>query len=160
MAVVLAITCTLLLLETAYFFLHLSGLRPEPVAWPRVSVVMARDEARDIAAAVASRLADDYPDLELILVDDRSADGTGRIAAEAAGGDGRFAAVRVDDLPAGWLGKVHALHCGARRATGEWLLFSDGDVTVGPGMLRQAIAWCMAEKIDLLALVPAFGTAT
>jgi cellulose synthase/poly-beta-1,6-N-acetylglucosamine synthase-like glycosyltransferase len=165
-AVALAIACALVLLETALFFAHLTGLRRldrapafEPAHWPRVSVVMAAcDEARDIAAAVASRLADDYPNLELILVDDRSGDGTGRIASEAAAGDPRFVVVRVDELPAGWLGKIHALHRGAERATGEWLLFSDGDVTVRPGTLRRAIACCLAEKIDLLALVPTFGT--
>jgi hypothetical protein len=166
MVVVLAIACALVLLETAVYFVHLTGLRrlsrvpaPEPAAWPRVSVVMAaRDEARDIGAAVASRLADDYPDLELILVDDRSGDDTGRIAAEAAAGDERFSVVRVDELPTGWLGKVHALHRGAQRATGDWMLFSDGDVAVRPGTLRRAVAHCLAEEVDLLALLPAFGT--
>lgn len=164
--IVLAIACTVVLLETVVCFVHLSGLRslarvsaPEPGTWPRVSVILAaRDEARDIAAAVTSRLADDYPDFELILVDDRSVDGTGEIATAAAAGDPRLSVVRVDELPAGWLGKVHALHTGAQRASGEWMLLSDGDVTVEPGTLRRAIAHCVAEDIDMLALVPAFDT--
>jgi glycosyltransferase involved in cell wall biosynthesis len=161
--IAIAAACAVVLLETAVFFAHFSRLRrldrsaaPEPREWPRVSVIVAaRDEARDIAATVATRLADDYPALELILVDDRSGDGTGRLAAEAAAGDPRFALVRVDDLPAGWLGKVHAMRRGAERATGEWLLFSDGDISVAPGTLRRAIAHCAAERLDMLALVPA-----
>lgn len=164
--IVLAATCVVVLLESVVLFVHLGALRrlsrlsaPEPAAWPRVSVVVAaRDEARDVGAAVASRLADDYPELELILVDDRSSDGTGQRALEAAGGDERFSLVRVDELPDGWLGKVYALHQGASRATGDWLLFSDGDVTVRPGTLRRAVAHCLAEKLDMLALVPAFNS--
>lgn len=164
--IVLASACAVVLLETVVFFVHLGGLRslarvsaPEPERWPRVSVILAaRDEARDIGAAVASRLADDYPEFELILVDDRSTDGTGAVASEAAAGDGRFALVRVGELPEGWLGKVHALHEGAGRATGEWMLFSDGDVTVEPGTLRRAVAHCVAEGVDMLALIPAFDT--
>ncbi len=162
--IALAAACVLLLAETTRFYLNVFSLRslsrsraPEPNRWPRVSIVMAaRDEARAVGPAVASRLADDYPDLELILVDDRSSDGTGDIAAAAANGDARFSIVRVDELPAGWLGKVHALHRGTERATGEWLLFSDGDVTVKRGALRRAIAHCLAEDVDMLALVPAF----
>ena len=164
--IAIAAACAVVLAETVVLFVHLSRLRrldegavPEPREWPRVSVIIAaRDEARDIAATVATRLADDYPALELILVDDRSADGTGRLAIEAAAGDPRFALVRVDDLPAGWLGKVHAMHRGAGRATGEWLLFSDGDISVAPGTLRRAIARCEAERLDLLALVPALDS--
>jgi len=162
--IVLAAACVIVLLESTVLFVHLGALRRlprvsalEPAAWPRVSVVVAaRDEARDVGAAVASRLADDYPELELILVDDRSTDGTGERAREAADGDARFTLVRVDELPAGWLGKVHALHRGVSRATGDWLLFSDGDVAVRPGALRRAVAHCLAQELDMLALVPAF----
>ncbi len=164
--IILAICCALMLAETAVFFRRIAALRslsrmsaPEPAAWPRVSIVMAaRNESHAVHEAVASRLADDYPDLEVIFVDDRSTDGTGEIAQAAAGADPQFTFVRVDELPDGWLGKVHALDIGARRATGEWLLFSDGDVSVRPGCLRRAIAHCVAEDLDMLALVPAFVT--
>lgn len=166
--IVLAGACGLVLLETALCFLHLARLTrlsrhpsPDPPSWPRVSVVMAaRNEALDIADSVRTRLADDYPELELILVDDRSDDGTGALARQAAAGDPRLRVVRVDELPSGWLGKLHAMHAGAREATGEWLLFSDGDVSQRPGTLRRVVARCVAERLDLLAVLPAFLTGT
>ena len=166
LAIALAVACGLLLAETALFLRNLAHLKrldrlstPEPETWPRVSIVMAaRDEVADVGDAVRSRLADDYPDLQVILVDDRSTDGTGEAATAAAGTDERFTLVRVDDLPGGWLGKVHAMQQGLVHADGEWLLFSDGDVVVEPGTLRQAIGYCETRDIDLLALVPSFKT--
>ncbi len=162
----LTAACVFVLAETFVFFLHLASLRslsrmqpPDPGRWPKVSVILAaRNEERDISDAVTSRLADDYPDFELIVVDDRSTDATADRAAAAARDDRRFRAIRIEALPPAWLGKVHALHRGAGEATGEWLLFSDGDVTVRPGTLRRAIAHCVDERIDMLALVPAFDT--
>lgn len=127
--------------------------------WPSVSVIMAaRDEAGRIGPALASRIADDYPDLELVLVDDRSTDGTGHVARRVAGNDPRMRIVRVDDLPAGWLGKVHALDAGVRVAKGDYLLFSDADVTVARDTLKRAVTLCEGEDVDCLALVPEFSS--
>lgn len=161
---VIAVVCLLLLLETGLMLRNLSHLlrlddvaAPSPKRWPRVSVIMAaRDEAAHVHGAVASRLADDYPDLQLLVVDDRSVDGTGLAAREAAVEDPRFTLVRIDELPGGWLGKVHALQKGYEAATGDWLLFTDGDVQVEPGTLRRAIGYCESAAIDQLALVPSF----
>jgi cellulose synthase/poly-beta-1,6-N-acetylglucosamine synthase-like glycosyltransferase len=164
LAVALAVACALLLLETGLFLGNLAHLHklddltaPDPDVWPSVSVVMAaRDEADGVGEAVRSRLVDDYPDLQVILVDDRSTDGTGEAALAAAAGDSRFTLVRVDELPDGWLGKVHAMRQGVEQASGEWLLMSDGDVVVEPGTLRKAIAHCEHNGVDLLAMVPSF----
>ena len=83
---------------------------PEPASLPRLSVVVpARDEALAIGRALASLLAQDYSDLEIIVVDDRSADATGEVAQRLATKDSRVRVIRVDDVPAGWLGKNHAL---------------------------------------------------
>ena len=129
--------------------------------WPRVSVIMpGRDEADRIASALRSRLADDYPDLELILVDDRSSDGTGDVAREVAAGDPRLTVVRVDELPSGWLGKVHALQAGVDVADGEYLLFSDADVAVERGAVRRAIVLCESRDVDCLAIVPEYRSAS
>jgi cellulose synthase/poly-beta-1,6-N-acetylglucosamine synthase-like glycosyltransferase len=167
-AALIGLLCVLVLLETGLMLHNFSNLRalhrvvsPTPACWPRVSVIMtARDEVQDVGSAVGSRLADDYPDLEVILVDDRSTDGTGKAAQDAAGADGRFLLVRLDELPSGWLGKVHALQQGYERATGDWLLFSDGDVAVEPGTVRRAIGLCEQEGIDQLALVPSFQSSS
>jgi len=154
----------LALAEVGVFVAHtrhirtLAGLSaPAPAIWPRVSVIMpAKDEAAGIGPALATRLADDYPDVELIVVDDRSTDGTGDIARSAAGSDSRVRVLRVDELPDRWLGKVHALEAGQQVATGEWLLFSDADVHVVPGALRRAVAVAERDRLDMLALVPEY----
>jgi glycosyltransferase involved in cell wall biosynthesis len=122
---------------------------------PRLSVVVpARDEGTTIGRALESLLAQNYPDLEVIAVDDRSSDATGDVLRAVAANDPRLLVLRVDDLPAGWLGKNHALWRGADRATGEWLLFTDADVVFARGALGRAIAYASAEGLDHLTLAP------
>ena len=114
----------------------------------------ARDEASAIGRAVASLLAQDYADFEVIVVDDRSSDTTGDVVRELTAKDPRVEELRVDVLPAGWLGKNHALWRGADLATGEWLLFTDADVIFAPGALRRAVAYATAHELDHLTLAP------
>src|SRR5208337_1727743 len=93
---------------------------------PKVSIIVAaRNEEDALAAALESMLALDYPDYEIILVDDGSRDRTGLIADEWAGkpsAKGRLKVVHNKTLPADWSGKVHALHLAANTASGEWIL--------------------------------------
>lgn len=162
----LGIACTLVLVECGVFALHLSHLvtlaeqRPgEPESWPRVSMVIAaRDEAASAGEAMSSRLAEDYPELEVIFVDDRSGDDTAARVEKAGRDDPRLSLIRVDTLPPGWLGKVHALYVGTQAATGEWLLFTDADVHIARGAIRKAVAFALAEDLDMLALVPEYRT--
>jgi glycosyltransferase involved in cell wall biosynthesis len=129
--------------------------RNEPSRLPRVSVVVpARDEGSTIGPALGSLLEQDYPDLEVIVVDDRSTDATGDVLRELAAKDGRLLVLRVDELPAGWLGKNHALWRGAERASGDWLLFTDADVVFAQGALRSAVAYAADEGLDHLTLAP------
>ena len=126
----------------------------DPSSWPTLSVVVpARDEAHTIEPAVASLLAQDYPNLQVVLVDDRSTDETGTIIDRLAAKDSRVAAVHVRELPDGWLGKVHALQRGVERASGDFILFTDADIHFAPGVLRRAIAWSEAERLDHLAVL-------
>jgi hypothetical protein len=82
--------------------------------WPKVSMIIpARDEAQGIEAAMLTKLAEPYPELELILVNDRSTDGTREIVERLAKEHPRVRALHIDRLPEGWLGKVHALEVGA-----------------------------------------------
>lgn len=126
-----------------------------PPAPPRVSVIAAaRNEARHLREALGSLLALDYPDLEFIVVDDRSEDGTGAILEELAGEDGRLRVLHVDALPPGWLGKNHALWSGSRVATGDLLLFTDADIVMDSSALARAVALLEGEGLDHLAVSP------
>lgn len=134
----------------------LEHLRPaEPAAWPRLSLIIpACNEADTLETAVQSRLRDDYPNLEVLLIDDRSTDDTGAIVDRLAAADPRVRVLHVRELPAGWLGKVHALQRGTEMATGDWLLYSDADLSVKPGTLRRAVAYALERNLDHLAVFP------
>jgi cellulose synthase/poly-beta-1,6-N-acetylglucosamine synthase-like glycosyltransferase len=134
----------------------LDELHPkEPAVYPRLSLIIpACNEADTVEAAVLSRLADDYPDLEVALVDDRSTDATGAIVDRLAAQDPRVKAVHVTALPGGWLGKLNAQEVGQRATSGAWLLFSDADVHFAPGTLRRAVAWAEERQLDHLAVMP------
>ncbi|MFZ5496992.1 MAG: glycosyltransferase [Verrucomicrobiota bacterium] len=138
---------------------RLAQLRaPAPTAWPRVSIVFAaRNEAATVGAAVPTMLALDYPELELIAVNDRSEDATGAILDRLAAAEPRLRVVHVRELPPGWLGKNHALHTGAQEAAGEWILFTDADIHFAPDALRRAVAYARAESLDHLAAVPSLS---
>jgi glycosyltransferase involved in cell wall biosynthesis len=126
-----------------------------PANRPHVSIVVAaRDEARSIEAAMRSILAIDYEALEIVAVDDRSSDGTGEILERLHGEFPRLTVVHVRDLPAGWLGKNHALHTGASNARGRYILFTDADVLFEPSAIARAVAHCEARTLDHLTVLP------
>jgi len=132
-----------------------AGSMPDPKEWPKVSIVVpARNEAERIEEALRSLARMDYPDFEVIAVDDRSGDGTGTIMDHVAAEEYRVEALHVMSLPKRWLGKCHAMHVGARRATGEILLFTDGDVVFAPDILRLAVRYLNGRRLDHLALIP------
>lgn len=131
------------------------GQASEPAPAPRVSMVIAaRDEAEHVEASLRSKLGERYPALEVVFVDDRSVDGTGDIAARMAAEDLRVKVARVDTLPAGWLGKVHAMARGVELATGEWLLFTDADVHFAPGTLEWVVDYAEARGLDHVSILP------
>jgi glycosyltransferase involved in cell wall biosynthesis len=141
-------------------------LGPIAPALPSLSVVVtARDEAARIEDTVRRLLAQEYPRLEILVVDDRSTDGTAEILDRLAAGAAdrisspaappRLAIEHVRDLPAGWLGKCHACRRGADRARGEFLLFLDGDVALADQhLLARVMTWVEARRIDHLAVLP------
>lgn len=123
---------------------------------PRVSIIVpARNEAAMIEVAVRSLLAINYPDYELIVVDDRSEDATGEILDRLQVEYGaRLVVVHVLELPSGWLGKTHAMWRASRESTGEWILFSDADVIHAPEALRRAVHYAEREQAFHLVLLP------
>ncbi len=133
-------------------------LRPVPATGggELVSVIIpARDEARIIGRTVRAMLAQTYPNLEVIVVDDRSTDGTGEILRSID--DPRLTVIHGEEPPPGWLGKPWALHQGSRRARGSLLLFVDADVIYEPPAIAAAVAEMTAHPdLGLLALLPFF----
>jgi len=122
---------------------------------PRLSVVIAaRDEAATLGPTLAMLGSQQLPGLEVVVVDDRSHDGTAAVAAAAAARDARVRLVRVTELPPGWLGKTHALQVGADAAAGSWLLFTDADVRFTPGALARALAYARRRGLDHLVALP------
>jgi cellulose synthase/poly-beta-1,6-N-acetylglucosamine synthase-like glycosyltransferase len=129
------------------------ALGPHP---PRLSLVVpACNEAPKLEAAVRSMLHQDYPNLELILINDRSTDETGAIIDRLAQEFPQIRPVHITALPPGWLGKNHALWVGAQVAQGDYLLFTDADIQYDPTTCRRAVAYCEQHGLDHLALAPA-----
>jgi glycosyltransferase involved in cell wall biosynthesis len=123
---------------------------------PRLSVVIAaRNEERRLPACLDSLLASDCPDMEVILVNDRSTDSTGEIAEDyAVKWQSRLNALHIEEVPPGWLGKCHALSTGAAQATGEYVLFTDADVLFDRRALAHALAHAQTEQADQLVVLP------
>jgi glycosyltransferase involved in cell wall biosynthesis len=129
----------------------------KPSGDPRVSIIVpACNEESDIEATLTRLLSLDYDNYELIAVDDRSTDRTGEIMENIASGapPGRLEVVHISDLPAGWIGKTHAMWTAGNQANGDWLLFTDADVLFKPEAVRRAVAYAEAARADHLVLFP------
>ena len=144
-------------LRVAYGALRLPWIRDfapaGDVDCPRISLIFAaRDEEEKLPAALATLAALDYPNLEIIAVNDRSRDSTGAILEEFARGHSRLRVLHVTELPNGWLGKPHALQKAYEASSGEWLLFTDADVRFAPDVLRRAVRLVKERAVDHLTL--------
>jgi glycosyltransferase involved in cell wall biosynthesis len=120
---------------------------------PSISILFAaRDEAEKLPAALETFLNMDYPRYEIVAVNDRSQDHTEQILRSAAQSNPRLKVASVKELPAGWLGKPHALQKAYEQSTGEWLIFTDADVQFAPSLLRSAMALAKKKGCDHLTL--------
>jgi glycosyltransferase involved in cell wall biosynthesis len=123
--------------------------------WPSISIVVAaRNEEESIEKATQSLLQQEYPKYELIVVNDRSTDRTGQILGNLQQAHSELNSITIEELPTGWLGKCNALHQGAKAATGDWLLFTDADVSMRPDTLKVTIDYALAEKADHVTMAP------
>jgi cellulose synthase/poly-beta-1,6-N-acetylglucosamine synthase-like glycosyltransferase len=126
--------------------------------WPSVTVVVpAKDEAVAIECSLRSLVDCDYPNLQIVAVDDRSTDATGRLMDELASSPesrGRLRVLHVKELPDGWLGKPHAMALAAEGSTSDWLLFTDADVIFDPRALRLAVRYAEQSHGDHMVLYP------
>jgi hopene-associated glycosyltransferase HpnB len=132
-----------------------------PSAWPRVvAIVPARNEAASIQQSVASLLRQNYPgEFSVIVVDDHSEDATAQLAQQAArdlGGEPRIKIRSAALLPAGWTGKLWALHEGVSHADAArpaYYWFTDADIVHAPDTLQRLVARAERDQLDLTSLM-------
>lgn len=134
--------------------IDISEIEPStPNRWPLISIVVAAcNEGGTIEIGLKSLLSIDYPNLEIIVVNDRSTDNTKEVIAQF--NDSRLRVIHIETLPEGWLGKVHALHIGTQHTSGEWVLYTDADVQFSPNTVKKTISMCLEKNIDHLTLLP------
>ena len=177
-----ALLALIWLVPTVQLLLHFSEVAdlnqpewnpPSDAALPFLTIVVpARNEDAEIEPALRSLLQLDYPRFEVVAVNDRSTDQTGAIMERIAAGavaKGKLRVIHVRDLPAGWLGKVHAMWLGSQRnaaqgkvsqenavrqSRGDWLLFTDADCVFQADCVRRAIHYATATATDHLVLFP------
>lgn len=142
-----------------YFFYKISDIFRRTTVdlknMPRVSVIVpAKNEAPSIRQCLDSLSRQTYKNFECVLVNDRSEDSTAIIMEEFAERYPHFTAISIHELPEGWLGKTHALQQGANLASGEYLLFTDGDVIFEKETLAKTVQFCLNNNLDHLCLVP------
>ena len=127
-----------------------------PAGAPSITVIVpARNEAANIAATLESLLAQDYPNLQIIAVNDRSTDETGSVmTALSSEHPDRLRAIHIAELPEGWLGKTHAMALAARQAPTDYLLFTDADVLFRADAVRLSLANAVATQADHLVTMP------
>lgn len=127
---------------------------PPPHNAPLISFcVPARNEERNIRACVEGLLAQDYPNFEVIVLDDRSTDKTSEIICQLAARNDRLKGISGSNLPAGWAGKPHALYQASSAARGEWLCFVDADTFLSPAALASCYAKALETNADMFTIM-------
>lgn len=153
-----------------YFFLYmLRSLRKSPKLesfnhlqnrtndnyLPKVSVILpARNEEKYISKCLDSLFEQDYPNFEIIAVNDSSSDKTAEIMYKYQNKSSILTVLNAGFKPAGWIGKNWACHQGYLRANGEIFLFTDADTIHSPSVLSLAIEHLIEQKLDALTVIP------
>jgi len=122
--------------------------KPEKVSL----LIPCRNEARNLDILMPSLMAQDYPNLEIVFLNDRSTDNTFDILKSYSEKDSRIRILQGKDLPSGWTGKNHALQQLAEASTGRWLLFTDADTEHERHSVSSSIHYASERKLDLLTL--------
>ncbi|MBU0639139.1 MAG: glycosyltransferase [Planctomycetes bacterium] len=138
------------------------AVRLEPVSsWPvarpapSLSVVVAcHNEEEGIESCVRKLLLQDYPDLRIIMANDRSTDRTGAILARLAAEDARISVIEIEELPPDWTGKTHAVSRAVERCATDYVLFIDSDVELSPRALITVMDKACRDDVDFLSLWP------
>ena len=143
------------------YLVRLCPIMDELISYPYISVcIPARNEERDIEDCVKSLLNQNYPNFEVIVVDDNSTDNTAKIIYSMKKQYPNLIFVAGAKLISGWVGKPYALHQAYQRSRGQYLLFTDADLMYKPHALNTAMHTMKCKDLDLLTLMPAaiFGS--
>jgi len=155
------IVCILLAVILFNLLLNLRALRkpksdvelPQPA--PLISILLpARNEEANIGVCLESLRQQDYPNFEILVLDDSSTDGTADIVARIAAEDSRVRLLKGQPLPSGWAGKTFACHQLAQEARGSWLLFTDADTVHASSMLRRVLGVALVSRAALISGFP------
>jgi chlorobactene glucosyltransferase len=127
---------------------------PPPQNAPLISIcIPARNEENNIHRCVEAVLDQDYPNIEVIVLDDRSTDATLTQLQQIAVRDSRLIPISGSDLPDGWAGKPHALHQASAVARGEWLCFVDADTFLKPEAISSCYVKALETEADLFTVM-------
>jgi glycosyltransferase involved in cell wall biosynthesis len=160
-ALVVALITFFYLLATITEFLvgfsKIKNLSQQPILaatkLPSISVILTvLNEEKNIENVINSLVSLEYPDYEVIAINDRSTDKTPEILTRLAQQHSNLKVHKVENLPEGWFGKNHGLHFGSTHARGEWLLFTDADVTMEKDTLLKTISYALEKKLDHLTI--------
>ena len=122
---------------------------------PKVSIILpARNEEEFIAKCLDTLVDQDYPNYEIIAIDDSSEDSTGNIISEYAKQNSKVIPVSARPKPDGWMGKNWACMEGYKKATGELLLFTDADTTHARNVISLAVSHLLSFNLDALTAIP------
>lgn len=138
--------------------LHVDDGESSGIAESLTVIIPARNEAGRIGETLRVLLKQQCPGLRVLVVDDRSEDGTFDVVRQVSAGDDRVSAMRIEALPSGWMGKSHALWCASQQIDTDWLLFLDADCHVLPRGLSNAMQYALRRKADALSLWPRDGS--
>ncbi len=118
------------------------------------AIIPAKDEETTLADCLNTVITQSYPNMEILVIDDRSTDATPEIARKFAERDPRIRVITIDNLPEGWTGKTHGLHIAAAEARGEWFWFIDSDTRHEPDSLSIVMEYARSEGAAMASLLP------
>lgn len=127
-----------------------------PEGTPTLTVIVpGRNEERDVTTCLESLLAQDYSNVEIVAVDDRSTDATGTLMDTLAAAHPRqLSVIHIEELPPEWLGKTHAMAVAAAESRSKWVLFTDADILFRADALRRSLVYAVESGADHLVTLP------
>jgi glycosyltransferase involved in cell wall biosynthesis len=122
---------------------------------PLVSIILpARNEEKYIEKCLESLLSQNYPNYEIIAINDESFDKTGELLKKYSANHSKIIYIKALPIPKGWTGKNLACYQGYLKSKGSILLFTDADVTITPSTLSLAVTNLVSERLDSITAIP------